>query len=69
MVLNQHQKKFQILGLEPQTSAFAQQRAFVRIQAEAAKFVEVVRSHTTSDGEVFWRKSGENLKASRFVEV
>src|SRR5215510_1919997 len=63
MVLNQHQKNFQVLGLEPQTPAFAQQYTFVAIQAEAVEFVQVPRSHTTSDGKVFCRKSGENLKA------
>src|SRR5262245_66373667 len=62
MVLNQHQKNFQILGLEPQTPAFAQQHTFVTIQAEAVEFVQVLRSHATSDSKVFWRKSGENLK-------
>src|SRR5438445_13746103 len=63
MVLNQYNKKFQILGLEPQTPAFAQQHTFVTIQTEAVEFVQVPRSHATSDGKVFCRKSGENLKA------
>src|SRR5215471_3574928 len=63
MVLNQNQKKFQVLGLDPQTPAFAQQYTFVAIQAKAVEFVQVLRSHGTSDGNVFCRKSGENLKA------
>jgi hypothetical protein len=63
MVLNQHEENFEVLGFEPQASPFAQQYTLLRIQAEAVEFVQVRRSHATSDGEVFWRKSGEVLKA------
>src|SRR5262245_24617883 len=63
MVLTQHQEKFQILGLEPQPAAFAQQHTFVTIQAEAVDFAQLPGSRAPSAGEVFCRKSGENLKA------
>jgi hypothetical protein len=63
MILHQHQKNFQVLGFEPDAPTVTQQNTLLRVQAEAIEFVQVLRSHTISDGKVFSGKSEEILKA------